>query len=171
MPEERRCGRCPRASPPAEGSRPHTPSVWDFLAELLFDPFEVVGEVRDRRRERAARERARTTKITCALRVVDGLQPGLGRRWTRGAARVPRGTLVFEPDSGWRGGRSSIPVHSVTLQPLGGGPRRGLRGTSAPTRLIVLVTAVATLEWTVPEDQLQRSMGVASTEPVSPDRS
>jgi hypothetical protein len=133
--------------------------VLSLLAELLLNPSGVVDEVRDWRRERRNRQRARATKIPCALRVVDGTHPGLSRRWIRGAARVPPGALVFEPDSWWRL-RMRLPVRSATLQPLGDNPRRSPRATGPQPRRIVLTTAQATLEWLVPEEQLQRSMGV-----------
>src|SRR3954466_4181713 len=107
----------PRRSPTA-ATGPHTPGVLGLLVALLLDPTGVIDEVRDRRRERRIRQRARAAKIPCALRVVEGAHPGLSRRWTRGAARVPPGVLVFEPDSGWRA-RMSIPVRSATLQPPG----------------------------------------------------
>jgi hypothetical protein len=118
---------------------PHTPGVLSFLAELLLDPSGVVDEVRDWRRERRNRQRARATQIPCALRVVDGAHPGLSRRWTRGAARVPPGFLVFEPDSLWRL-RVRIPVRSATLQPPGDIPRRSPRAIGAQSRRIVLET-------------------------------
>lgn len=128
------------------------------LVELLLDPSGVVDEVRDWRRERRTRQRARATKIPCTLRIVDGTHPGLSRRWTRGAARVPPGALVFEPDSRWRP-RLTVPVRSAMLQPSGDLPSRRLR-RFGPSRRIVLTTTQGTLEWLVPEEQVQRSMGV-----------
>lgn len=133
--------------------------MWSFVAELLLNPSGVVDEVRDGRRERRNRQRARATKIPCALRVVDGTHPGLSRRWRRGAARVPPGALVFDPDSLWRP-RMTIPVLSAALQPRRDVPRRSLRERGPQPRRIVLETARATLEWMVPEEQSQRSMGV-----------
>jgi len=133
--------------------------VLSFLAELLLDPSGVVDGVRDWRDERRTRQRARATKIPCALRVVDGAYPGLSRRWIRGAARVPPGALVFEPDYSWRP-RLTIPVCSAALQPPGDIPRRSPRAMGPQPCRIVLTTARATLEWLVPEEQLQRSMGV-----------
>ena len=129
------------------------------LGELLLNPSGIVDGVRDWRRERRTRQRARATKIPCALRVVDGTHPGLSRQWTRGAARVPPGALVFEPDSSWRP-RLTIPVRSATLQPPGDIPRWSPRAIGPQPRRIVLETAPATLEWLVPEEQLERSMGV-----------
>src|SRR3954447_8927330 len=82
----------PRRSP-TTATGPHTPGVLGLLVELLLDPPGVVDQVRDRRRERRIRRRARAARIPCALRVVDGAHRGLGRRWTRGTARVPPGTL------------------------------------------------------------------------------
>jgi len=133
--------------------------VLSFLAELLLNPSGVVDEARDRRRERRNRRQARATQIPCALRVVDGAHPGLSRRWTRGAARVPPGFLVFEPDSRWRA-PVRIPVCSATLQSPGNIPRRRARAIGPQPRRLVLETARATLEWLVPEEQLDRSMGV-----------
>ena len=129
------------------------------LLELLLDPSGVVDEVRDWRRERRARRLARTAEIPCAVRVVDGAYPRLSGRWTRGTARVPPGALVFEPNSPWRA-RMTIPVHSATLQPPGDIPRRTALALGPQARRIVLETATATVEWLVPEDQLQRSMSV-----------
>jgi hypothetical protein len=97
-----------------------------ILGELL-DPSGVVDEVRDWRRERRTRQRARVAEIPCALRVVDRAHPGLGRRWTRGAARVPPGALVFEPDT-WRRPRMTSLVRSASLQPPGDIPQRRSSG-------------------------------------------
>ena len=143
----------------------HTPAVLSFLGELLLglllDPSAVFDEVRDRRRRRRSRKRARASKIPCAVRVVSGAHPGLGRRWTRGAARVPPGSLVFEPHSSWRP-QVTVPVRSATLQAPGHVPWWRSRALGPQPRRIVLETARATLEWLVPEDQLQRSLGVTS---------
>ena len=128
-----------------------------FLAELLLDPSGLVDGVRDWRRERRARRRTRAAMIPGALRVLDGTQRGLSRRWTRGAARVPPGVLVFEADSG---PRMTIPVRAATLLPPGGVPRRISRAVGPQPRRIVVETAQASLEWLVPEEQVQRSMGV-----------
>ena len=130
-----------------------------MLGELLLNPSGVIEGVRDWRRERRSRQRARETKIPCALRVVDGAHPGLNRRWARGAARVPPGSLVFEPDSPWRAGMT-IPVRSATLAGPGAIPRRTRRAIGSQPRRIVLTTTQATLEWLVPEEQVQRSIGV-----------
>src|SRR4051812_38913628 len=115
--------------------------------------------MRDWQRARRSRQRARAAGIPCALRIVDGAHPGLSRRWTRGAARVPPGALVFEPDSQWRR-RLTIPVRSATLQQPWDIPRRSPRAIGPQPRRIVLTTAQSTLEWLVPEEQLQRAMGV-----------
>jgi hypothetical protein len=133
--------------------------VLSFLAELLLDPSGLFDGVRDGRRERRIRQRALAAGIPCTLRVVDGDRRGLRRRWTRGAARVPPGALIFEPNSGWRP-RMTIPVRSATLQPPWDRPGRTPRAIGPQPRLIVVTTARATLEWLVPEEQLQRAMGV-----------
>ncbi|RBY90314.1 hypothetical protein DQ244_12725 [Blastococcus sp. TBT05-19] len=130
-----------------------------FLLELLLDPSGVLEGMRERRRERRIEKRARATQIRCALRVVEGAHPGLGRRWRRGTARVPPGSVVFEPDSRWRS-RLTVAVRSCTLRPPGDTPRRGPRAVGPRPRLIVLETAGATLEWLVPEEQVERSMRV-----------
>lgn len=132
----------------------------DLLGELLLDPSGVTDEVRDRRRERRSRQRALAAGIPCALRVVDGAHPGLSRRWKRGAARVPPGVLVFEPGGRWQR-RLTIPVRSATLHQPWDAPRRSPRAIGPQPRRIVLTTAQATLEWLVPEEQLQRAMGVS----------
>jgi transcriptional regulator with XRE-family HTH domain len=51
-------------------------------------------------------------------------------------------------------------VRSATLHPPGDRLRRRVRKVSQQSRRIELTTAQATLEWLVPEEQLQRSMGV-----------
>lgn len=131
----------------------------ESLLEALVDPSGLVDAVRDGRRERLIRQRALAAGVPCALRVTDGEQPGLGRRWTRGAARVPPGALIFDTRSRWRP-RMIVPVRSATLQPPWDRPRRTCRATGPQPRLIVLTTTRATLEWLVPEEQLQRAMGV-----------
>lgn len=142
---------------------PHTPGVLSFLAdqlgEFLLDPSGVIDDVRDRRRKRRSRQRALAAGIPCALRVVDGTHPGLSRRWRRGAARVPPGALVFEPGGRWRR-RLTIPVRSATLHHPWDTPRRTPRAVGPQPRRIVLTTAQATLEWLVPEEQVERAMGV-----------
>ena len=135
--------------------------MWDILAAVLLDPGGAFDEVRDRRQERRVRRLAAAGKISCALRVVDGAQPGLRRRWRRGAARVPTGFLLFEPRSSW-GARMRIAVRSATLQPAEDVPRRRPRALGRQARLIVLVTPQATLEWLVPQEQVRRAMGVVS---------
>jgi hypothetical protein len=57
--------------------------VLDLLVDLLSSFIGGgldIGDLRDGRDERQSRKRARTTKIVCALRVVDGVHSGLGRR-------------------------------------------------------------------------------------------
>jgi hypothetical protein len=66
---------------------------------------------------------------------------------------------VFEPNSPWRA-RMTVPVRSATLQPPGDIPRRKALALGPRARRIVLETAAATVEWLVPEDQLQRSTSV-----------
>ena len=133
----------------------------DFLVDLLSPFIGGIGDLRDGRDERQSRKRARTTKIVCALRVVDGVHPGLGRRWTRGAARVPAGVVTFEPDSHWKS-RLAVPVRSVALEVAGRVPRRVRRALGPDPCLIVLVSTGATVEWLVPEAQLQRAMSVVT---------
>lgn len=130
-----------------------------FLAELLLDPSGLFDGLRDGRRERRIRQRALAAGIPCTLRVIDGDHPGLRRRWARGAARVPPGALIFEPNSRWRP-RKTIPVRSATLQQPWDIPRRTPRAVGPQPRRIVLTTAQSTLEWLVSEEQLERAMGV-----------
>ena len=132
--------------------------MWSVLLELVLDPVGAVEAVRDWRRDRRTHLRARATEIPCALRVVDGTHPGLGRRWRRGTARVPPGTLVFRPGSSWP--RLTVPVASAMLQPPGSAPRWSRRTIGAQPRRIVLRTARATVEWLVPEEQVERALGV-----------
>jgi hypothetical protein len=53
----------------------------------------------------------------------------------------------------------TIPVRSATLQPVADVPLRRLWATAGSSRRLVLETARATLEWSVSEVQVQRSMG------------
>lgn len=140
--------------------------MWSSLLELLLDPAGAVDAVREGRRERRTLRRVRATELPCALRVVDGTHPGLGRRWRRGTARVPPGVLLFRPGSSWRP-RLTMPVTAAVLQPPGPVPRWAHRAVGAQPRRIVLRTARATVEWLVPEEQLDRALGV--TRPRAPE--
>lgn len=174
LPRSPRADRCPGGAPrrrrrgtlascdPGSHQAPHTPGVLSFLAELLLDPSGLFDGWRDRRPERRYRRRALAAGIPCALRVVEGAHPGLRRRWRRGAARVPPGALVFDPASRGRQ-RMTVFVRSATLQQPWDIPRRAPRGVGPRPRRIVLTTAQSTLEWLVPEEQVERAMGVART--------
>ena len=133
--------------------------VLEFLLQLVLDPGGLLDDIRDGRRERRARRLARSGRIRCALRVVEGAQPGLGRRWKRGTARVPPGRLVFEHGILWQG-LTTVLVRTAVLQPTAALRRRERRALGPKASCILLTTAGATLEWLVPEGQVERAMRV-----------
>ncbi|WP_448642470.1 hypothetical protein [Geodermatophilus sp. URMC 63] len=82
-------------------ARTHTPGAWDVLVELLLDPGGVVDGVRDRRRERRTRQRARATLPVCSATLhppgdVPRRRPGArGTRPRRIVLETARATLAW----------------------------------------------------------------------------
>jgi hypothetical protein len=74
---------------------------------------------------------------------------------------VPAGVVTFEPDS-HRKARLAVPVRSAALEVAGHVPRRVRRALGPDPRLIRLLSTAATVEWLVPDAQLQRAMGVVT---------
>lgn len=105
-------------------------------------------------RRHQARILQRDGKVNCMLRVIDGEQPGLSDRWTRGRAQLEPGQLLFTPQRR----RDAVRVEVVRI------PRNRWRTVGAAewlkfqalARVDHIGTAespTARLEWAVTEAQ------------------
>jgi hypothetical protein len=118
----------------------------DLLAEFfasLFGDF-LFPEWAGRR----AGKRQQAGEVDCGLRVIAGSQQGLNRDWDHDRAFVYPGRLDFGGDTSvW------IPVRAVvTDRQRQLARRKGWR--SLRRQVVELTTDSATLEWAVPEDEL-----------------
>jgi len=132
--------------------RTHTLGVLDFLGEVLGG---VIGGLIDGRRLRRRSVRLqRSSRLLCSLRVRDGSQAGLSHRWRYVKATLSPGRIEF--GTKWpRRRKVSVPVRSASRL-----HQRQPRGAEAwvldpRTRIVRVDTGVATLEWSVPGEQLQ----------------
>jgi hypothetical protein len=126
--------------------------VFDFLGNVLGAYLGTA--VADRLRKGGADRRGR---LPCALRVLEGDQTGLRRRWRHGKAAVSPGRLDFFPRR-LLARRTTIHVDSVSR--LHGRQPRGAEAWSVSprTRIVEVCTGGATLEWAVVGDQLQGAL-------------
>ena len=116
-----------------------------FLADFVIWLLDAVfGETSLKRADR----RQQAGEVACGLRVIAGSQEGLNRDWDHDRAFVYLGRLDFGGDTSvW------IPVRAVVTDRQRQLARR--KGRRSPRRQVVeLTTDSATLEWAVPEDEL-----------------
>lgn len=105
----------------------------------------IGSAIGDWRRKRRA---DRTGRLLCALRVLDGRQAGLSRRWRHGMVKVSPGSIEFDSAKPWAR-KVTVPVCSASRL-----HQRQPQGAEAwvvdpRTRIVELDTGFATLEWAV----------------------
>ena len=130
--------------------------VADFLVELLGGL--IGGELGDRLFRRRSRSVSAQGRIVCAIRVKSGHVHGasLGPEWRVGTADLSPGLVVLD------GMRISVTDVDTSA-------RRTLRGEEVwwshdPDPVILeLRVSGATLEWAVPECQIDRALDLVNT--------
>jgi hypothetical protein len=121
--------------------------IW--LMQVLIGGF--VGRYVLRRRGARLRERS---AVDCQIRVLSGEVPGLAGRWRNGTATVSAGNLDFAPrrPKDQRVRISVTAVDHVNPRPPVGAERLLLPQSA---RILQVAAGASTLEWAVPEENLQ----------------
>jgi hypothetical protein len=117
----------------------------DFVADFVLWLLDgILGE----RAGSRAHKRRQSGEVDCGLRVIAGSQQGLDKNWDHDRAFVHPGRLDF-------GGQTSvwIPVLAVVTDRQRQLARRARR-RSPRCQVVELTTDSATLEWAVPDDEL-----------------
>jgi hypothetical protein len=111
---------------------------------------------------RRTRRYARRNRVECGLRVVEGQQPGLGRRWRHGTGTLAPGRLVFRGAIGGVRFLRRAPI-LVEITHVDRSRRRAVGWREAwwawpGTEVVEAVTPTARLEWGVPGPVMQWAM-------------
>lgn len=105
-------------------------------------------------------------KTECGFRVVEGHQPGLGRRWSHGVAELLPGVIRFRPGLGG-GIRLARPGQAWLEMPVVEASRATERAAgfreswsvSDAARILLVRTPTALLEWSVVPDHRDWALG------------
>jgi hypothetical protein len=110
--------------------------------------------------DRRLRRLAVRGETECGLRVAQGTEAGLGRRWKHGVARISQGSVEFRPGlgGGIRFARPGQPWLRITVLEATRSEERtaGLKeswSVSGRARILRLRTATAEIEWAVVPQQ------------------
>jgi hypothetical protein len=115
--------------------------ISEFLASILGEEW----------REKRARKHQEADKVDCGLRVIGGSQAGLRNGWRVSRASLQSGRLEFG-----RRTPTSVRVRAVVTERQRRMGWRASRLIFDPTwQIVELTTDSATLEWMVPEDQME----------------
>jgi hypothetical protein len=124
----------------------------DFLVKLVVE--RVSGALVERLKRRRADGRMSRGNVDCALKVMNGSQRGLSRRWRQMSATVSAGRLDVR-GHWWRGFRVIPPVSVVAVRSPALLAAAWDDWALAPGCLVVeLQTPSATLAWAVIADRL-----------------
>lgn len=120
-----------------------------FIFDLISEFFaSIMGE---EWRDRRARKNQQADQVDCGLRVIDGSQAGLRKGWRVRRASLQSGGLEFG-----RRSPTSVQVRAVFTERQRRMGWRESRLIFDPTwQIVELRTDSATLEWMVPEDQME----------------
>jgi hypothetical protein len=126
--------------------------VFDFLGDVLG---AYIGTAAAERLRKGGVDRR--GRLPCALRVLEGDQAGLRRRWRHGKAAVSPGRIDFFPRRPLAR-EITIPVHSVSRL-----HERQPRGAEAwwvspRSRIVEVRTATAILEWAIISDHVRGAL-------------
>lgn len=98
----------------------------------------------------------RDGELDCLLRVIDGEQPGLTRKWSHGRARLALGRIDFIPRS--RDQREAVAIEVLRV-PRNAWREVGFRESMTTQQLVAVKwvgtvrTPTAVLDWGIPERQ------------------
>ncbi len=109
------------------------------------------GSLSDKLVDRKDRRLRREEQVECALRVVEGQQPGLSSRWGRGTATLSEGLI----DMGW----AWVEVATAHLSSVRSPTAKESWSINPRMKIVRLESATAVIEWAVPEKQVDWAVG------------